>query len=178
MPRNCAPLLQLMDQNILQTIGSNYKKKILLDFISGNKEIFLTLKEMTLSDVMFTVAASWNDVSKQPMQSSWKKLWPFAEVFYEEWEAEIEIPLAELLQMVTLLVNSVITESDTEKWFEESPNNEIGIMTFDETLNQTTAQEDCSKDNNVAKITSSISGKLEDSIMAINTSIQWAEQNM
>lgn len=64
MPPNCTALIQPMDQNVIQNIKVNYKKKLLLQVFGQqevNPEYTVTevLKQNTMKDAVFSLAQSW-----------------------------------------------------------------------------------------------------------------------
>lgn len=68
LPPNCTPLLQPMDQNIIQKIKSLYKNKLLIHIISQDGDITQSLKGLNLKDVVFSLAHAWRSVSPNLIQ--------------------------------------------------------------------------------------------------------------
>lgn len=59
MPPNTTPLLQPMDQNVIQQIKINYKKSLLSDVIKQSDGIIKFLKKTNIKDVVYNLAHSW-----------------------------------------------------------------------------------------------------------------------
>jgi|AKYZ01.1.fsa_nt_gi Tc5 transposase DNA-binding domain./DDE superfamily endonuclease./CENP-B N-terminal DNA-binding domain. len=76
LPPNVTPLLQPMDQNIIQTVKVHYKKSLLYSVISKEKSIIQSLKETNVKDVVYNLARAWESVSTKVLVSAWGKLWP------------------------------------------------------------------------------------------------------
>lgn len=77
MPPNATPLLQPMDQEILQNVKRYYKKKLLQRLLDNTKNTILeNLKAVNMKDIVFWISDAWTNVSKESLQQSWSKLWP------------------------------------------------------------------------------------------------------
>lgn len=81
LPPNVTSLLQPMDQGVLQNIKLSYRKMLLQTLIEEDCSLSILekLKKITIKDVIYWVAESWNNTSKNLLQRSWTKLWPSLE---------------------------------------------------------------------------------------------------
>ncbi|XP_022823355.1 jerky protein homolog-like [Spodoptera litura] len=179
MPPNCTPLLQPMDQNVIQMIKCNYKKKLLLNAVIRDDDATKTLKDMNLKDAVFNVTEAWNMVPQKAIQSSWKKLWPSLNQNpeeEEEWESEDELPLAELKQMLFQKNQTELTEQDVEEWFAENSDS-FPAMTDEEIINDAVSSSEQDDLEMTLLSPTSPSVKAEDGLKSIDVSIRWAEEN-
>lgn len=174
LPTNCTPLIQPMDQNVIQMIKNNYKKKILLNAISREANISETLKQLNIKDAVLTVSDAWDEVGKQAIKSSWKKMWPSITEDDETWEEEL-IPLQELIRLATI-PNAGLTREDLEGWFEENPEMYETHLTDDELLNDTVQTDSSSDEEVVFHAVTTV--KSEDALNSVDICIKWAQENV
>ncbi|XP_050545073.1 jerky protein homolog-like [Daktulosphaira vitifoliae] len=194
LPPNVTPILQPMDQNVIQTVKMHYKKSLLYKVLSTDDCVMKSLKEINLKDVVFSLANAWSNVSKKVIVCSWKNLWPNMCLFeqYKKKTAlnlkddeenfstelnELQVSIAEKL-MDNEEQNQLKTD-DIRRWIdgEEEENNQF--LTDDDIVEEVMAEE---KDNDgnyddkegelaVQTITHSTA------IDSFTTSITWAEEN-
>ncbi|XP_014366598.2 jerky protein homolog-like [Papilio machaon] len=182
MPPNCTPLIQPMDQNVIQNVKINYKKKLLIQmFVQQEADEALTLhdviKSVTIKDAIFSLAQCWDHVSSSLIEKSWKPLWPekinSTEDRSEEnddFDVEDDLPLS-------ILRNRGYTEETISTFLSMSEEeNCTDPITDDEIITQITQENDESlaEDyfaSNVKKITHS------QAISSLNTCLEWAEEN-
>ena len=120
LPPNCTPLLQPMDQHVIQAIKIHYRKQLLLDLIADDTEPAEALKCFNLKNAIFNLHTSWENVSAELIKKSWKKLWPLNihENLGDEYDDEEDLmPLAELrrraildkqeFEEITVLMNAI-----------------------------------------------------------------------
>ena len=99
LPPNVTSILQPMDQQVLQQIKRQYKKRLLQALVKEDIDISITekLKKINVKDVIFWVAEAWNNISENCIQKSWKKLWP--SLSYEE-DPPVEVDVIEFLELM------------------------------------------------------------------------------
>lgn len=99
LPPNVTSVLQPMDQGVLQNLKLGYRKK-LLRFIIENDEnsVVENLKKITIKDVIFWTAESWQNTTVNLIRKSWKNLWPSLE--FETSTPVTQNNNSELLQLV------------------------------------------------------------------------------
>ncbi|XP_015187494.1 PREDICTED: jerky protein homolog-like [Polistes dominula] len=183
LPPNCTPLIQPMDQNVIQKVESLYKNKLLIHIISQDGDITQSLKELNLKDVVFSLAHAWKSVSSDLIQSSWKKLWPTMNVVSEteeteEWDPEDNLPITDWLQ--TLSERGLETsEENLNSWFEGIEETEQ-IMT-DEEICEAVQEEEEEEESLVeileAPTATTVKVKPDKAFNCFNTCITWAEEN-
>lgn len=177
LPPNCTPLLQPMDQNIIQMVKTQYKKKILLNAIGREHDISQALKELNLKDVVFGVAEAWDSVPARAIKSSWKKLWPSNFKTQEPWEPEDDVPLRELINTAARVnKNSDIDANDIEEWFKGDEEFEPVRTDNDIVMEVQETQED-HEDEDCIMVPQQNLVKSEEALSGIDVSIRWAEEN-
>lgn len=179
MPPNCTPLLQPMDQNIIQMVKKRYKKKILLEAVSRNDDITATLKSINLKDAVFMVAAVWDTVPQSAIRSSWKKLWPSLdspEEGQDSFDPEDLIPLADLIESALKQAQDTeLQRVDIQNWCDENIDFQEA-MTEDEIIAELdSSNREVSEDS--FEVLPKTTVKTEDALSAIETCIKWGEEN-
>lgn len=117
LPPNVTPLIQPMDQHILQNVKLLYKKKLLRRLLSDENELPLLekLKTINMKDIIYWVAESWESVNENLIRKSWKKIWP--SLTYEE----IPDLVTEETNVLRGLMNNIAgceeaNNNDVEEW--------------------------------------------------------------
>ncbi|CAG5048130.1 unnamed protein product [Parnassius apollo] len=180
LPPNCTPLLQPMDQNVIQKIKSLYKNKLLIHIISQDGDITQSLKGMNLKDVVFSLAHAWKSVSSNLIQSSWKKLWPTMNDVSEteetdEWDPEDNMPIVDWLKNLSEK-GLETSEENINSWFEGIEETEQ-IMTDEEIISEAVQEESFVEILEPPTTTTAIRVKPDNALMCFNTCITWAEEN-
>nr|CAD7393898.1 unnamed protein product [Timema cristinae] len=111
----------------VKTMESGPVKRKILRVANLIKQLF---KELNLKDVVFAHAHSWDSISPNLIQSSWKKLWPRMNTSQEteEWAAEEDLPIADWLQSFSEREHE-ISEADLNSWFEGNTEEGEQMMT-------------------------------------------------
>ncbi|KAJ8934737.1 hypothetical protein NQ314_013219 [Rhamnusium bicolor] len=76
LPANCTPILQPMDQHVIQAVKLFYRKKLLKTIVESDEDIPQTLKRMNLKDVVYALDEAWQQVNPELIKKSWTKLLP------------------------------------------------------------------------------------------------------
>lgn len=78
LPPNATPIIQPMDQSVIETMKRLYRKRFIHQLVMDNDEMSIIAfwKEYNLKHVVNNVSDAWNDVSYQTLQRAWNKLWP------------------------------------------------------------------------------------------------------
>lgn len=77
LPPNVTPLIQPLDQGVLETLKRNYKKRLLrnlLEKLEDGLSVTNALKLITLKDVVYWVSEAWDNVREDTIRRSWRKL--------------------------------------------------------------------------------------------------------
>lgn len=93
MPPNCTPLMQPMDQHVIQAVKLYYRKKLLKKIVDSETAIITSLKNINLKDVVYSLAEAWHRVSNELIRKSWKRLLPQLEATASD-DEEDTIPLS------------------------------------------------------------------------------------
>lgn len=79
LPPLVTPLIQPMDQGVIEWLKRRYRRKYvgsLLDKTEEGFDLFQAMKTLNIKDVIYTVAAAWDEISQSTLQKAWKKVWP------------------------------------------------------------------------------------------------------
>ncbi|GFW00056.1 jerky protein homolog-like [Trichonephila clavipes] len=117
LPPNVTPLLQPMDQCVLQKLIQIYRKQFLRTLIEDDTvSLVAKIKQTNMKDVVYWSAESWENVTDQTLIKFWKKLWPTLE--YAENQPENDV--TSLLQQVQTIPGcEEAGERYINKWIEE-----------------------------------------------------------
>lgn len=110
LPKNCTPLIQPMDQNVIAKIKTGYKKRFLSKLFAPENELHfeVALKSFNLLDALRCLNDAWETVTVINIAKSWQNL-------FEVWDETDDLPLS-------LMLNKD-TENDSNG--NEAENNEI-----------------------------------------------------
>ncbi|XP_045499486.1 jerky protein homolog-like [Colias croceus] len=161
LPPNSTPLIQPINQNVIQRIHCSYKNKLLIHIISQDGDIAQIIEEFNLKDAVFSLAQAWESISPDLIQSSLRELWPTmnAVSVMEHFEPEDNIPTAYWLE--NLSKRGLETSKEKlNSWFE-------GIVTPEE-ICEAVMEEDMEPSTKI---------KTETVFNCFNTCITWAEEN-
>ena len=103
LPPNVTPLLQPMDQGVLQNIKCFYRKMLLRSLIENEDDLLSItdiLKTVNIKHLIYWVTEAWDKLSDNLLKMSWKKLWPSLTYTIEHSDNEANIR-AEVLQLIT-----------------------------------------------------------------------------
>ena len=106
LPPNVTPLIQPMDQHVLQHVKLSYRKKLLRRILEDQDEtlsLLQKLKLVNIKDVIYWVAEAWESTSEQLLKKSWHKLWPsltFEDNLNQHAEGNNVVQVQELLQNI------------------------------------------------------------------------------
>lgn len=177
MPPNCTALIQPMDQNVIQNVKVNYKKKLLLNVFAQQEldsecTVSDVLKKTTMKDAVFTLAESWNQLNANLIKKSWSPLWPQLNVEEhndEDFEPEDDVPLA-------FFVNRGYSETEINDFLLSNDDlNETEPVTDDEIIRQVTQECDGESEEMFdAEAVASIPHS--SAVSALNTCLEWADQ--
>lgn len=74
LPPNVTPLIQPMDQHVIQAIKLKYRDLLHNEVTFGNMDSVQHLKQINLKDVAFWLNEAWMDVSEEILKKSWKNI--------------------------------------------------------------------------------------------------------
>lgn len=78
LPANTTPLIQPMDQGIIENMKRRYRRSFIENLLSSDDAT--TIKEFwktyNIKDAIFNVASAWADLTVSNLKNGWNKLWP------------------------------------------------------------------------------------------------------
>jgi hypothetical protein len=185
LPPNVTPLVQPMDQNVIQAVKLHYRKCLLKRVVaSEDADIGAELKRVNLNDVVIRLAEAWENVRPELIQHSWSKLLTQVD---DGWSDDDNLPLSQWkdkmelrgvekqIEEVTALVTHIsqdITRQEVIEWavgLEESWEfiNDMDILEH--------AQNESSSDEEVGVIPRRV--KHTEAVRSFETCLKWAGEN-
>nr|XP_053652696.1 uncharacterized protein LOC128702480 isoform X3 [Cherax quadricarinatus] len=76
LPSNVTSLIQPMEQGVIQTIKSNYRRDFLRKLAHFHGSIQDFQAAYSMKDAIYSVACAWNDIKSFTLRKAWIKLWP------------------------------------------------------------------------------------------------------
>lgn len=187
LPPNVTPLLQPMDQNVIQTIKTNYKKTLLYSVLSKEGSVLHALKNTNIKDVVFNLASAWEKVSNKTIVCSWKKLWPTMNLFEAYVANEKEDSTGQLIELnelreaiVDQLVDDPndITTADIDAWLVGDNDEQWQFMTDDEIVEEIIDSAEANEATESTTVaTNPQTVNTDKALDAFTTAITWAEEN-
>ena len=77
LPPNTTPLIQPMDQGVLEALKRRYRKALLQKLLLEDEEgrsIVEFVKQINMKDIVYMIAGAWEDISSSTLRKSWNKL--------------------------------------------------------------------------------------------------------
>lgn len=194
LPPYCTPLIQPMDQHVIQAIKLFYRKKLLQKIVESERDISQALKEITLKDVAFSLNEAWQNVGIGLITKSWSKiLLPtgISEEDIGDSDEENDIPLARLIRQIRETepteiqndmeeirdlnnkLNQSLTNEEIETWVvnDKAVSDELAEADIIEEIDE---DSDDSSEHCISEIPSLV--KDADAVSAFNTCFAWATQ--
>ncbi|XP_054259801.1 jerky protein homolog-like [Macrosteles quadrilineatus] len=114
LPPNVTPLLQPMDQGVLQALKLKYRKHFLKSLIEDDTiPLVQKIKQTNVKDVVYWAAESWENVTTGAIRKSWKKLWKSLD--FEETPTENDpVNLLPMIRNIPGCENA--EEEDVDEW--------------------------------------------------------------
>ena len=113
-PPNVTPLIQPMDQGVLEAIKRRYRKSILRDLVSQSTfTIQDFLKRIDMVKVVDTVAVAWDLVTLSAIRNSWKKLIQLPSSSQQD--SPVEISNNEFVKQFSRM-NITLTDDEIQNW--------------------------------------------------------------
>lgn len=196
LPANCTPILQPMDQHVIQAIKVFYRKTLLKTVIESDVDIPQALKNLNLKDVVFSLDESWQRVSSELIKKSWNNLLgplvqdesddddedniplhTLAHILREKATAEHEIgkEIEEIIEL-TKQIEETATNQEIQEWANGKDEISELMLTDQDIISE--AQEHAVEEGNTTDEESEISTvKHGQAVAAFNTCIKWASEN-
>lgn len=190
LPPNCTPLIQPMDQHVIQAIKLFYRKNLLKKIVASETDIPTALKSINLKNVVFSLQEAWYQVHQDLIKKSWNPL------LSSEEDDEDNIPLATLAKKIAIpkelqnelndmkvlgqqILRADIPIEDLEAWITGSGSETDILLTDNDIVAETNddkdqVEDDSSSDDDLQIVTKI---KHQDAVNSFNNCIQWASEN-
>lgn len=190
LPPNVTPLLQPMDQNIIQTVKVHYKKSLLYSVISKEKSIIQSLKETNVKDVVYNLARGWESVSTKVLVSAWGKLWPDLPLLAEYkkcfkskgLDQDVEPINDEEIMQLQGTIDDICTKdsetlsvSEVNDWLFGNEDENYQLMSDNEIIQDVLTSYDNEEESETLPVVHTV--RHSDAVSAFNTCVRWAEEN-
>lgn len=188
LPPNVTPILQPMDQNVIQAIKMQYKKSLLYTVLSKDDSVIKSLNQVNLKDVVFSLANAWENLNKKVIVCSWANLWPNMDLLeqYQKKTNETAIDNSDLNQLRDVFnehlidtADNVLTNDDVRDWLTGDEGEENQFLSDDEIVDSvSTIEEDCEDGSGGGEVTPAVQTIPHDvAVRSFAASITWAEEN-
>jgi len=97
LPVNTIPLLQPMDQEIIENMKRRHRKSLIESVLSSAIGIKQFWKNYNIKNAIFNVASAWADLTVPNLKNGWNKLWP--EITPFESEESDTVSVEEIVQL-------------------------------------------------------------------------------
>lgn len=180
-PPNCTPLLQPMDQNVIQKIKLHYRSALLSYVVAQQQEILTTLKNLNLKDVVLFLAAAWEAVQSKTIRNSWNPLLGKENIHTVSTDDNDEAS-RQMISTLIKCINPDVLESDedVEKWVEGREENEFTFKTDQEIVQSVTEvsmNEEEEEDEREKQVEQPPAIKHEEAVSHFNHCLMWATEN-
>lgn len=119
LPANTTPLIQPMDQGIIENMKRRYRKYFIESLLSSDDAIGIKefWKKYTIKDAIFNVASAWADLSVSNLKNGWNKLWP--DIIPCESEETEPVSVEEIVQLCNNGLHSeILSTKEVTDWLE------------------------------------------------------------
>lgn len=133
LPPNTTSILQPMDQGVLEPCKRRYKRKLLRHIIlendSEDKSVPDILKAITMKDVVYWLAAAWQEASNDSLRKAWRNLLPELDPMLESEAEDDSDEVGDLVETAATLGAEV--QDAVAEWMTADVN-EPGNQTLDD----------------------------------------------
>ncbi|XP_072426251.1 transcription termination factor 3, mitochondrial isoform X1 [Chiloscyllium punctatum] len=134
LPTTCTSLIQPMDQGVIRSMKSHYRKsflrRLVTSYNTGGIDAFKTA--LSLKDAIWCLTNAWDSVTRRTLQNAWRKLCPEIILNDEDMgESSDAFSLSETKAMVTDLLcctkqmGSDLDEEDILAWLNGEDNTSV-----------------------------------------------------
>jgi len=120
LPPNVTPLIQPMDQGVIECLKRRYRRKLMttiFDMTEEIQEISQALKCVNMKDVIYLLSLAWEEIPPETLQKSWSKILDNCDEYEDE---ETEEENKQLLSMVSKIKGMEGAEfDDIVHWHKE-----------------------------------------------------------
>lgn len=125
LPANTTPLIQPMDQAIIENMKRQYRKYFIESLLSSEDAIGIKefWKNYNIKDAILNVASALADLSVSNLKNGWNKLWPKIIPSYKSEEIEF-VYVEEIVQLCNNGLNSeILLTKEVTNWLENNKQN-------------------------------------------------------
>lgn len=143
LPPNVTSLIQPMDQGVLEAMKKKYRRRLLqslLQATEGEVTVSDFLKKITMKDVVYWIASSWDEVRADTVNKSWNKILKKGPTESEQDDPDDNLPLAELIKKLPGCENTDISE--VTEWLNSDEQQEVTDTAIVEMLSEPTEVSD------------------------------------
>lgn len=137
LPPNATPLIQPMDQSVIETLKRLYRKRFIRRLVSDDDGISLKeyWKQYNLKLVVDNVSESWADLTNETLKRAWNQLWPETEMLQSDTSETGETDES-MIQFLTETGSVLSLENDEIIEWLNCDRSEMGyqLMTDDEII--------------------------------------------
>ncbi|MFS1564416.1 MAG: hypothetical protein ACL7AX_13685 [Candidatus Arsenophonus phytopathogenicus] len=156
LPPNVTSLIQPMDQGVIESLKRRYRRKFLSEILERTEKnktgLISALKTLNIKDVIYMLAAAFEEIPDKTFVKSWRKIWPDLENILasrgddnpsvlEKPENHEELNISFLSDLNLLPDCEEIDENDVEEWLKSDDQLENEILTDDEIITAVCQQE-------------------------------------
>jgi hypothetical protein len=177
-PPNTTALLQPLDQHIIKSVKTGYRKKLLLKLASMNgDDVGEKLKKINMKDVVYGLTESWNETKSSVIKNGFKHLFQSTDDITlnlppDHFDEDDHLSIAALYRQV--LCETRMTDEQIQDWAAGFNENSRSLISDDDIVDNINT-EDATGDN--MNLTSD-KIPLPEVIKGLNTVIDWAESNL
>ena len=117
LPANTTALVQPMDQGVLESFKRRYRKSLLQRLLledEENRSIIDFVKLINIMDVVYMVAAAWDDLPSLTLAKSWRKLLSIESA--QESEESVPLHTDEQCEDLAIQLDGNIQSEDVIEW--------------------------------------------------------------
>lgn len=148
LPANTTPLIQPMDQGIIENMKRRYRKNFIESLLSSDDA--MTVKEFwknyNIKDAIYNVASAWTDITVSNLKNGWNKIWPEKTSAVNVNDEETEsVSVEEIMKICNNFNSETLTKGEIKDWLECDQEDEI--LNDEEIIANVTATEKIDDDD-------------------------------
>lgn len=178
LPPNVTSLIQPMDQGILQSLKKKYRRLLLQNLLlatEGEESVIGFLKTVTVKDVIYWVAESWNDITPETVAKCWHLLLQNYDkcTTKSDDEDEDNMPLVRLIRKLPGCENA-----DTQEINEWLASDEQSEVTDENIIEMVNEEKTYHKEDDEEETSSQENGKIShgEGVASLEAALRYVEQ--
>ena len=142
LPTNVNPLIQPMNQGIIENLKCKYRTKFMEQLIQTKVSIPIFQSKYSIKDAIVALALAWKEVKPVTIFSAWRKLWPnamFSDLpSNEEEQIEGRQNIREIIQTNDNVHLHNLVDEDIEEWLKVDSNSDVNPKYYDQEIMDST----------------------------------------